>query len=128
LIVEFSDDASMVGHRFEITKPVTSIGRSADNDINFPKDSPISRHHASIEARDDGLYISEVETPDGSGTPKLPTFGTFLNDATLGAAAHLLHNGDVIRLGKRVLLKFETDRLSSQEDVRTLDDLEKTTG
>ncbi|MEW5942141.1 MAG: VWA domain-containing protein, partial [Chloroflexota bacterium] len=39
-VVIASDDASMINHRFEIIKSHTTLGRSADNDLPFPKDSP----------------------------------------------------------------------------------------
>jgi hypothetical protein len=107
LIVEASDDATMVGHRFEITQSVTTLGRSADNDISFPKDKPVSRHHAEIVSKKDGLYLEEVEASDETGVSKTPTYGTFINDVQLSGDAILLQTGDEIRLGKRVRLKFE---------------------
>jgi VWFA-related protein len=128
LVVEFSDDPSMIGHRFDITQTQTTIGRSADNDINFPKDSPISRHHARIEIKKDGAYLSEVQTPDESGVMKFPTFGTHLNDTPLAGNEIRLNNGDVIRVGKRVRLKFETQLGQTQGSPRTQDDLDKTIG
>jgi pSer/pThr/pTyr-binding forkhead associated (FHA) protein len=118
LVVTASDDASMVGHRFEITKATTTLGRSADNDINFPKDSPVSRRHAQIVEKSGGLYLNEVQSVDSSGQSKPPTYGTFLNEAPLGPDAMLLQNGDEIRLGKRVRLKFESaGRVADTESV-----------
>lgn len=107
LIVTASDDATLIGLQFEITSSTTTLGRSADNDINFPKDSPVSRHHAEIVEKNGGLYLQEILSSDSSGMSKSPTYGTFLNNEPLGGPTRL-ESGDVIRLGKRVTLKFES--------------------
>ena len=124
LTVVNSDDATMIGQRFEITQSKTTLGRSADNDINFPKDSPVSRQHAGIEEKTGGLFIQQVETTDSSGRAKMPTYGTFINEIEMGSDAVLLQTGDEIRLGKRVRLKFETGSKSSSSEELTYDGLE----
>ena len=122
LTVSASDDPSMLGQRFEITNRRTTLGRKADNDIIFPKDSPVSRHHALIEERNGGLFLSEVEeTDEKTGRPKRPTFGTFVNETEVGAQEILLQNGDEIRLGKRVKLKFEASARIRAGDEKTFD-------
>ena len=78
LTIEASDDATLIGHRFEITASLITLGRSADNDINFPNDKPVSRHHAEIYQISDKLYLREVESVDATGTAKPPKYGTFL--------------------------------------------------
>lgn len=108
LTVTASDDSAMIGQRFEITKRRTTLGRKADNDIIFPKDSPVSRYHALIEEKNGGLFLSEVSYVDEkTGQQKRPTYGTFVNDSEVGTQSILLQTGDEIRLGKRVKLKFE---------------------
>jgi hypothetical protein len=119
-----SDDASMIGHRFEITKPLTTLGRSADNDIPFPKDSPVSRHHAQIEEGGGGLFIREVESADQSGNPKRPTYGTFINEHPIGTDPVLLTSGAEIRLGKRVRLRFEAGQKLMSGSSKTMDSFE----
>lgn len=122
LTVTGSDDPSLLGQRFEITKRRTTLGRKADNDIIFPKDSPVSRHHALIEERSGGLFLSEVEeTDEKTGRPKRPTFGTFVNESDLNGQDVLLQNGDEIRLGKRVKLKFEASARIRAGDEKTYD-------
>ena len=106
LTVENSDDPALIGQRFEISKPLTTLGRKADNDIFFPKDTPVSRYHAKIEERDSGLFLSEVESTGKDGSLKTPTFGTYLNDEALTDPV-LLESNDEIRIGKRVRLRFE---------------------
>jgi hypothetical protein len=121
LIIESSDDATMLGHRFEITQTVTTLGRSADNDISFPKDKPVSRHHAEIVSKRDGLYLEEVQATDETGSSRTPTYGTFVNDVQLIGDAILLQTGDEIRLGKRVRLKFEAATSVAEMDSLTYD-------
>lgn len=107
LTVNASDDPSMIGQQFDLLHSQTTLGRKADNDIIFPKDSPVSRHHAVIEERGGSLYLSEVEESDETGHAKRPTYGTFVNEREVSGQAIQLQNGDEIRLGKRVRLKFE---------------------
>lgn len=122
LTVTGSDDPSLLGQRFEITKRRTTLGRKADNDIIFPKDSPVSRHHALIEERSGGLFLSEVEeTDEKTGRAKRPTYGTFVNEGDLNGQEVLLQNGDEIRLGKRVKLKFEASARIRAGDEKTYD-------
>jgi hypothetical protein len=107
LVVLQSDDPAMIGLHFEITKPETRLGRSADNDVVFAKDGPVSRFHAVIEARDGKLFLREAVSRDENGNPKLPTFGTFLNIFKIGAQPVLLRHHDKIRLGKRAVMCFK---------------------
>ena len=123
LTIESSDDSSLVGHRLEITTSLVTLGRSADNDINFPNDKPVSRHHAEIYLISDKLYLREVETVDSSGTARPPKYGTFLNQMPMGTDAALLKTGDEIQLGKRVRLKFESYRRDMDAEALTYDDM-----
>jgi len=59
-----SEDQSMAGQVFNITKPRTTIGRGADNDLVLPRDKAVSRHHAMIEATGSSLFLSEVVSQD----------------------------------------------------------------
>lgn len=135
LTIEASDDSSLIGHRFEITTPLITLGRSADNDINFPNDKPVSRHHAEIYQISGKLYLREVAMADSSGTAQPPKYGTFLNQTPMGTDPALLKTGDEIQLGKRVRLKFESfshamdaDALTYDEDddLTAADDMDKT--
>lgn len=119
LIVEASDDPTMIGHRFEITGSLTRLGRSADNDIVFPNDSPVSRHHAEIQEKNGGLFLSEVRNSEGVG----PTYGTFVDEVAWSAPL-LLKSGDQIRLGKRLRLRFQAARRTSFGEEKTYDGLE----
>ena len=120
LIIQQSDDPALIGQRFEISKSVTSLGRKASNDIMFPKDSPVSRQHAVIEERDGQLYLSEVSAADENGQAKNPAFGTFVNDQRIDAPT-MLRDGDEIRLGKRVRIRFISANPTSGDAERTMD-------
>lgn len=124
LTIEASDDPSMVGYRFEITSSLVTLGRSADNDINFPKDNPVSRRHAEIFERNGKLFVKEVETMDSSGVYSPPKYGTFVNETPLGSDAVALNTGDEIQLGKRLRLKFEAYKKAENDESLTYDDMD----
>jgi VWFA-related protein len=123
LTIEFSDDSARTGERFEIRTPLITLGRSVDNDLHFPNDKPVSRHHAEIYQISDKLYLREVETADSSGTAKSPKYGTFVNQVPMGVDPMLLKTGDEIQLGKRVRLTFESYTQGLEVDAPTMDDL-----
>jgi pSer/pThr/pTyr-binding forkhead associated (FHA) protein/tetratricopeptide (TPR) repeat protein len=74
----------------EVVKDRFILGRSPDSDVVIP-DSLISRQHAIIEQRDDGWYL--VDQNSGNGT--------FLNDERV--RDELLYDGDVIAVGDAVI-------------------------
>lgn len=49
-----------------LTKTVTTIGRTQDNDIAFPTDSNVSRFHAEIENRDGDHYLIDLNSSNGT--------------------------------------------------------------
>ena len=122
LTVEASDDETLLGHSVEITTPLVTLGRSADNDIVFPEDKPVSRHHAEIYQISGNLYLREVDTVDASGTARPPKYGTYLNKKPMGPDPAQLKTGDEIQLGKRVRLKFESFTHDINGDALTYDD------
>ncbi len=122
LVVLQSDDPTMVGQRIEINKPTTTLGRKADNDIIFARDTPVSRRHAVIEERSGRLFLSEVLAMDESGRPHRPTYGTFVNSQPVKEPV-MLRDGDEIRLGKRLRLRFEAVRPAPGGEERTLDQI-----
>ena len=69
-----------------------SFGRAAGNEIRLEQDTFVSGRHARFEARDDGLWV--VDT--GS------TNGTFVNGERVDAPQRL-ERGDVVRLGETEL-------------------------
>jgi Ca-activated chloride channel family protein len=120
LVIQDCDDKSMVQQRIEITKAVTTLGRKADNDVIFAKDSPVSRHHAVVEERGGQMFLKEVVAVDEGDRPKPPTYGTFVNGIKVQDSV-LLHDGDEIQLGKRVCIRFESVKQGADDDERTID-------
>lgn len=90
-----------------LNEGITTIGRSSDNDIAFPGDSNVSRHHAEIEFYDSGFWISDLGSSNG----------TTLNGSPLKESV-LLRKGDKIVLGGTTeLLVTVTDDPQSQPAV-----------
>ena len=77
------------GSHWELDSTALYIGRGPTNDIALEDDEFTSARHARIEARDDGVYIDDV----GS------TNGTFVNGIRLSQERKLIE-GDVIRIGE----------------------------
>jgi len=76
------------GDRFAVRRgAITQIGRATDNDIVL-QDASVSRHHASIEARDDGYVVRDLGSQNG----------TWLHGERVGEAAAVAH-GDSLKFG-----------------------------
>lgn len=90
-----------------------NIGRAADNDWVLPDPQRfVSAHHARIHHRD-GLYILE----------DISTNGVYVNDDDLPVArrgAHVLQNGDIIRLGEYQLVAMVETRTAAQDELAVL--------
>lgn len=74
-----------------------SIGRSRDNDLFLP-DQWLSRAHAEIQVRDDGFYLVDLGSKNG----------TLLNGTRLEREERL-RAGDVITLGEHLVTFVEED-------------------
>jgi serine phosphatase RsbU (regulator of sigma subunit)/pSer/pThr/pTyr-binding forkhead associated (FHA) protein len=77
--------------RYPLARRRVSIGRSRDSDIFLP-DQWLSRHHAAIEERPDGYWVSDLKSKNG----------TLLNGEPV-RDWHRLRPGDVITLGEHTL-------------------------
>jgi pSer/pThr/pTyr-binding forkhead associated (FHA) protein len=77
--------------RYPLAKPRVTIGRSRESDIFLP-DQWLSRHHAVIEEREEGFWVSDLRSKNG----------TLLNGEPIRDACRL-HPGDVITLGEHTL-------------------------
>jgi hypothetical protein len=76
------------GLDFELNSAQLTIGRGRQNDIPLPQDEYASARHARFEPRQDGVWIQDL----GS------TNGTYLNGARLERPRRLTP-GDVVRVG-----------------------------
>lgn len=83
------------GSSYYLDKAEVSIGRDLANDIPVP-DAEISRRHARFIVKEDGVYIEDL----GS------TNGTFLNGVRLSAPKRLT-NGDLVTLAESTVMSFE---------------------
>ncbi|HLG18203.1 MAG TPA: FHA domain-containing protein [Bdellovibrionota bacterium] len=78
--------APVRGREFVLLGDEIRIGRTPENDIVLPYKS-VSRHHACIQRRQDGYWIRDMGSKNG----------TFLNDRPVEEA--LLKKSDVLRVG-----------------------------
>jgi pSer/pThr/pTyr-binding forkhead associated (FHA) protein len=75
------------GSVFDVGESGATLGRLPENSICFV-DGRLSRHHARIEFRDGGYWLSDLASQNG----------TLINDRAL-TEAHRLQAGDSIELG-----------------------------
>ena len=73
---------------FEVTSPLVMIGRGSDNAISFPEDTNVSRYHARIEQREDGFWLVDQGSSNGTTLNGAPVEGEML-----------LQDGDTILFG-----------------------------
>ncbi|MCM2256929.1 MAG: FHA domain-containing protein, partial [Vicinamibacteria bacterium] len=90
--------------RVDLTKPVLSIGRSRESDVFLP-DQWLSRHHAEVRLRDQGCYLADLGSKNG----------TLLNGLRLAGEQRLRH-GDVITLGEHVLTYLAEEAVAAADD------------
>jgi predicted component of type VI protein secretion system len=86
------------GSVFEVGEAGATLGRLPENTICLT-DGRLSRHHARIDFRDDGFWLSDLGSQNG----------TLLNDHPL-SEAHRLQAGDSIELGTtRMTVMLDAD-------------------
>ncbi len=91
---------------FQLTKPVTNIGRREDNDIVIP-DQKVSRQHAQIRISHQHYLIFDLNS----------TGGTWLNNNRITQAT--LTSGDVISFAGNLMIYAED--ISTSDDEQTND-------
>jgi serine phosphatase RsbU (regulator of sigma subunit) len=89
--------------RYPLGASRVTIGRSRESDIFLP-DQWLSRHHAAIEERTDGYWVSDLKSKNG----------TLLNGEPV-RDWHRLRPGDVITLGEHTLT-FCADDAGEEEE------------
>jgi two-component system cell cycle response regulator len=82
-----------LGQMFRIEQSETLIGRASDAAISFPDDG-VSRRHAKIVQGEGEPWIEDLQSANG----------TIINGKRIDRA--VLHDGDKIRMGRAVVLKF----------------------
>jgi serine phosphatase RsbU (regulator of sigma subunit)/pSer/pThr/pTyr-binding forkhead associated (FHA) protein len=91
--------------RYPLARNRVTIGRSRESDIFLP-DQWLSRHHAAIEERTDGYWVSDLKSKNG----------TLLNGEPIRDWKRL-RAGDVITLGEHTLT-FCAEAAEDDEDER----------
>src|SRR5437899_652446 len=94
-----------LGRTLPLEGPITTLGRAADRDLVLDLDN-VSRQHCAVHARENGHFIRDAES----------TNGTFVNDEELDGE-RLLRAGDLLRLGS-VVFKFLTADQSGGVEVQ----------
>ncbi|MCC7386762.1 MAG: GGDEF domain-containing protein [Deltaproteobacteria bacterium] len=79
-----------LGRRYPIESDELKIGRGADNDMVIDLDN-VSRVHARVVKRDDGIYVEDMGSTNGS----------YVND--LEVKHDRLRNGDLVKIGGAIL-------------------------
>ncbi len=83
-----------VGESFVLDEDRSTIGRSPEADV-FLDDVTVSRNHALIVRRRDGLYLDDLGSLNG----------TYVN--RIRVESHKLHDGDELQIGKYKLAYLE---------------------
>ncbi|HVD24467.1 MAG TPA: FHA domain-containing protein [Gaiellaceae bacterium] len=89
MLVVLSSPALDTNTERELDSTPVTIGRANDNDLAIDADEFASVHHAKIEPRRDGIWLSDLDS----------TNGTFVNGVKL-TRPRKLSPGDVIRVGE----------------------------
>jgi len=83
------------GREVSLSADITTIGRTPDNDISFPDDANVSRHHAEIEFRGGEYCLIELGSSNG----------TTVNGGNVTSERYL-SSGDVILFGGSAKIEF----------------------
>lgn len=106
ILVLQSNDKALIGQRFDFCKAIAYMGGSSTNDFFVPKDFETKKGHAVITFND-GKYFLMDEKPRGDLPGQMNTTATiFINDKPV-ASETLIKNGDLIKIGETLLLRFE---------------------
>ncbi|HEY6583726.1 MAG TPA: FHA domain-containing protein [Gaiellaceae bacterium] len=89
LLVVLSSPALETNTERELDSTPVTIGRAQDNDLSIDADEFASVHHAKIEPRRDGIWLTDLNS----------TNGTFVNGVKV-TRPRKLSPGDVIRVGE----------------------------
>ena len=104
------------GAIFAINEETLVIGRETAANLCLA-DASVSRRHSKIEKKDDGFFITDLESLNG----------TFVNDVPI--KSRLLEHGDRVRIGDSqfLFLTHDSDVMSKSSDVK-LDEAEVISG
>src|SRR6185503_7533748 len=64
-VLEVTNEGITKGRIYEVRMPLSHIGRGAHNDVMIADDS-VSDTHAKLQRRDDGWYVVDVGSTNGT--------------------------------------------------------------
>lgn len=103
----------MEGATFELTKPVITLGRRADNDVAVPLDPRVSRFHAQLSQRGNEWVLEDLGSANG----------TFVGQRKIHGAT-IIRPGDRFRMGRTwfgiVPETVRTSEVEARQNVRLL--------
>ena len=91
-------EGPLKGSRFSVPAEGMRLGRSSSCEISIP-DPALSRNHCLFEARDGGLWVTDLASANG----------TIVNDVQLGPDSHCLQAGDRVLVGDSVIQAVSPD-------------------
>ena len=104
--------------KIEISDGVTSIGRAEGNSVRLRHDGNVSRHHAEIVLREDGYWLHDLTTRNGTTV-----------NGNLVQSEQRLFGGELICLGGTSTIEFclpeEKQSQQPDNDARQLNSPEK---
>lgn len=86
--LEILNEGPAKGTRFEISSPLTHVGRGDHNDVAI-HDESVSESHAKIQRREDAWYIVDMDSTNGTYVSGNRVFG----EATVTSGADLRFGG-----------------------------------
>jgi two-component system, cell cycle response regulator len=103
LVVIYAPSPADLGRRYVLNLPSIAIGRGRDSDILLTSDC-VSRRHARLEQRADGLYLLDLDS----------TNGIFVNEEAQRVAERRLRRGDQFSIGDTIFKFLSGDDVESQ--------------
>jgi pSer/pThr/pTyr-binding forkhead associated (FHA) protein len=108
-VLQVTNEGPSKGQEYDIRVPLVHVGRGAHNDIVVPDDS-VSDTHAKIQRRDDGWYLIDV----GS------TNGTYVGGQRLTAERRLEGSPDVRFGGVKMVFRPRDGRADTNKGTRAI--------
>jgi two-component system, NtrC family, sensor kinase len=96
------------GRRFELDKPLCSIGRETTNDIQL-RDTEVSRQHAMLRQEDGEFSLVDLNSSNGC----------FINSRRIEQGT--LQNGDRVQIGRSVMIFTYVEEQESEDLANVID-------
>ena len=107
--VEVLNEGVLKGKRFEISTPLTHVGRGAHNDISIPDDS-VSDSHAKIQKRETGWFVVDMDS----------TNGTYVGGRRIAGERQLIGSPDIRFGGIKMIFQVAADHVDDATSTRAI--------